>query len=354
MAHTISLDSLNLLIDRLFPADNGNTGDADARIAKNIGKNIIGLVESNGRYFYQKVNSRQELVFDAAVMPSNSIKEFVFPRSEKICSYRHEGKDLIVSDSEISFTPQIIFGVRPCDAACLPILDKIFSWDYQDRFYQLRRESTTVITLACMKSDKHCFCTSVGLSPDSPSGADAMLLQIDATSFEVRIFTEKGADVFRGQTEESDKTGQAAEPPTVKFDAENVANQLRTQFDNPLFDQTSLRCVGCGSCTYVCPTCHCFDIVDEGGTNQGNRIKNWDTCQFGMFTIHASGHNPRAGQSARQRNRIQHKFNIYPGKFGKILCTGCGNCTRRCAASLGIYPVLEEIEKMPPRPEENG
>ncbi|MCL2004562.1 MAG: 4Fe-4S dicluster domain-containing protein [Planctomycetaceae bacterium] len=332
MAHTITRANLRQLVDRLLPSN----------------KAVIGLVEVNGRYFYQKVASRQEMLLDPAIKPSNSVKEFVFPRSETICSYRHEGKNLIVTDAEPITQEQIIFGVRPCDAACLPILDEIFAWDFQDRFYQKRRELTTIVSLACAEADKHCFCTSVGLAPDAAAGADAMLLQIDDDSFEVRIFTEKGADVFRGQTEESGKTGNAAEPPTVKFDAERVAKHLREHFDNPLFEQTSLRCVGCGSCTYVCPTCHCFDIVDEGGANKGNRVKNWDACQFGLFTLHASGHNPRSMQSARQRNRIQHKFNLYPEKFGKILCTGCGNCTRICPASLGIYPVLAAIDQESP------
>ena len=329
MAHTITRANLDQLVSRLLSAD----------------KALIGLTEANGRYFYQRISAPQEMILDSVIKPSNSIKEFVFPRSEAICSYRHEGKNLIVMDAEEVTQEQIIFGARPCDSASLPILDKVFAWDFQDRFYQKHRERTTIVTLACTEADKHCFCTSVGLAPDTQAGSDAMLLQIEPDSFEVRIFTEKGAAVFRGHTEESDKTGKTAVPPEVRFDAKQVENYLRKHFDHPHFDHTSLRCVGCGSCTYVCPTCHCFDIVDEGGANKGKRVKNWDTCQFGMFTHHASGHNPRSDQSARQRNRVQHKFSIYPEKFGMVLCTGCGNCTRACPASLGICPVLELLDQ---------
>ena len=329
MSHTITRKNLNQLIDQLLSA----------------GKAVVGLTHAQNRYFLRKIDTPQKLVFDPAVMPSNSIKEFVFPRSETICSYQHEGKELIVSDTAPNSQEQIIFGVRPCDAASLPILDKVFAWDFQDRFYQQRRANTTVVSLACKEADKDCFCSSVGLAPDTQSGADAMLLPINSDSFEVRIFTEKGAALFRGHTEESDKTGKTAEPPKVKFEAKQVAEYLRTHFADPLFEHTSLRCVGCGGCTYVCPTCHCFDIVDEGGANKGKRVKNWDTCQFAMFTFHASGHNPRSEQSARQRNRVQHKFSIYPEKFGTILCTGCGNCTRICSASLGILPVLELLDQ---------
>ncbi|MDR1289843.1 MAG: 4Fe-4S dicluster domain-containing protein, partial [Planctomycetaceae bacterium] len=107
----------------------------------------------------------------------------------------------------------------------------------------------------------------------------------------------------------------------------------------------TIRCLACGACTYSCPTCHCFDIVDEGGASRGERVKNWDSCQFAFFTLHASGHNPRGNQSSRQRNRIQHKFRIYPDKFGSVLCTGCGNCARECSANLGVLPYVELLDK---------
>ena len=329
MAHTITRTHLDQLVGQLL----------------SVSKSVVGLVEANGRYFFQRINAFAEMTLDSAIMPSNSIKEFVFPRSEAICSYRHEGKHLILTDAKPITQEQVIFGVRPCDSASLPILDKVFAWDYQDRFYQQRRNLTTIVSLACKEADKDCFCTSVGLAPDASSGADAMLLQINADTFEVRIFTEKGAALFRGQTQESDKVGTTAEPPKVKFNAKQVGNYLRRHFADSTFDPASMRCVGCGACTYVCPTCHCFDIVDAGGANKGNRVKNWDACQFAMFTLHASGHNPRAGQPARQRNRVQHKFNVYPEKFGAILCTGCGNCTRVCSVSLGIHPVLTLLDQ---------
>ena len=329
MSHTITRTHLDQLIGHLL----------------SINKFAVGLTEANGRYFYRQIDAPNKMILDSALMPSHSIKEFIFPRSETICSYRHEGQKLILTDAEQITQEQIIIGVRPCDCASLPILDKVFAWDFQDHFYQQRREHTTVILLACKEADKDCFCTSVGLAPDTQSGADAMLLQIETDSFEVRIFTEKGAALFRGHTEESDKIGKTAEPPKVKFDAKQIEKYLRSHFADPMFDHTSMRCVGCGACTYVCPTCHCFDIVDEGGANKGRRVKNWDACQFSMFTLHASGHNPRSEQSARQRNRVQHKFNIYPEKFGSILCTGCGNCTRVCSASLGIHPVLKLLDQ---------
>jgi ferredoxin len=330
MSQIISREALNQLVNQSLSA----------------GKSVIGLAPPVGiRHFFRQLTSAEQLVLDSSIMPTNSVKEFLFPRHETICEYRHEGKELTVTDAAPFEVEQIIFGARPCDAASLPILDKIFAWDFQDRFYQQRREKTVIVTLACKQADENCFCTSVGLSPDTQSGADAVLLQIDAETFEVRTVTEKGKALFDGRTTESDRIGQTAEPPAIRFDAKNVEKYLAEHFNDSLFDETGLRCVACGSCTYLCPTCHCFDIVDEGGAAKGKRVKNWDTCQMPLFTLHASGHNPRGDQAARQRNRIQHKFSIYPGKFGVVLCTGCGNCTRECSSSLGVRPVLELLDK---------
>jgi len=330
MSRIISRENVSKSVDSLIAA----------------GTLVVGPVTAAGeRFFFQKLRTAAALVLDSTIMPANSIKEFFFPRHETICGYRHDGKELILIDAPPFEGSQVIFGARPCDAAALPILDKVFAWDFQDRFYQQRRERTTVVSLACKAADKNCFCTSVGLAPDTQSGSDAMLLDLGGGSFEVRTFTEKGEALFDGKTTDSDNVGRTADPPPARFDAEKVAKYLAERFDDPIFSETSLRCVGCGACTYVCPTCHCFDIVDEGGPMKGKRVKNWDTCQFAQFTHHASGHNPRGNQATRQRNRIQHKFRIYPEKFGMILCTGCGNCTRVCPASLGIRPVLELLGK---------
>ncbi len=307
-----------------------------------VGGPVAGPAE---RFFFRLLSDPDTLVLDPTIMPTNSIKEFFFPKHEVLYQYGRTGKEIELTDAPAFSSEQVVFGARPCDAASLPILDKVFAWDFQDRFYQERRERTTVVTLACRAADANCFCTSVGLSPASTEGADAVLLDLGDGSFEVRIVTEKGKKLFAGKTTESTQTGQTAAPPEKKFDVEKVTKYLAEHFDDPLYAETSLRCVGCGACTYICPTCHCFDIVDEGGMKQGRRVKNWDTCQFALFTHHASGHNPRSNQAQRQRNRVQHKFSIYPGKFGVILCSGCGNCTRDCSASLGIWPVLQMLEK---------
>lgn len=295
------------------------------------------------RVFYAPVASAADLLLEPC-RPVNSIKEFLFPRHEKLYAYRVTGAGVELTDAENPAVPQVVFAGRPCDAAALPILDRVFDWDFPDRFYQARRESTTVVTFACSTSDEECFCTSVGLAPDSGRGSDALLLETGGGAFEVRCLSDKGRALFAGRTQPAAARGRSAAPPPVRFDPARVGAFASERFDDPFWAERALPCLGCGACAYTCPACHCFDIADEGANGSGHRVRNWDSCQFDLFTQHASGHNPRSGQGARQRQRIYHKFHIYPAKFGEILCTGCGNCGRNCPAGLGVLPVIGEID----------
>ena len=294
---------------------------------------------------YAPLASGEQLALDGFIHPANSIKEFFFPRHEKIYTYRFKGHKLELDDSEPAKTPQLILGARPCDAASIAILDRVFNWDYRDKFYNLRREATTVVSLGCAGYDNNCFCTSVGLGPAAEKGSDAMLLPLGDGEFEVRCFTEKGKALFAGKTQTSSKEAKPISGPENRVDVELIAAQLEKNFEDPAWREIALRCLGCGACAYTCPTCHCFDIVDEGNAAGGARVKNWDSCQFPMFTMHASGHNPRSTQGQRQRQRIQHKFRIYPEKFGETLCTGCGNCTRNCPVELGVLNTLLSLRE---------
>ena len=310
------------------------------------GKQVAGPVEvKEGIVLYTPLKAADQLVLDGFIHPANSVKDFFFPRHETICVYRFKGHTVELEDREPPETPRVIVGARPCDAAALPILDKVFNWDYKDKFYNTRRENTVVVTLACTNFDNNCFCTSVGLGPAAERGSDVMLAPLGDNEFEVRCLTDKGKALFAGKTQSSDKTASICEGPAKKVDIEWLEKDLKDKYENDAWKSIALRCLGCGACAYNCPTCHCFDIVDEGTAAGGERVKNWDSCQFGMFTMHASGHNPRNNQAVRQRQRIQHKFRIYPEKFNEILCTGCGTCTRNCPVELGVLNALLELDR---------
>jgi ferredoxin len=312
------------------------------------GKKVIGPVEVRpGTVAFVPLPSAAALRLDGWTPPANSIKEAVFPRHEALYGYRLENKQIELIDQPAPTVEQIVIGAHPCQAASFPILDKIFNWDYPDEAYNRRRAGTTVVSLACTASDDECFCTSVGLNPASEKGADAMLFDAGDGGYTLRVLTDKGRALFPDAPAQGDAPSHASAPPR-KFDAARAGAFARANFDAPFWKEHALACLGCGICAYTCPVCHCFDIVDEKHGREGVRARNWDACQFPMFTLHASGHNPRHAQGDRQRQRIYHKFVVYPEKFGEILCTGCGNCARNCPVGLGILPLVTEIRDAEP------
>jgi ferredoxin len=315
------------------------------------GRQVIAPTQVKpGVVLYQPIAKASQIHLDPKVRPGNSIKEAVFPKHERLYGYRFHGKQIELIDGVVPEAQQIVLAARPCDAASLEILDHVFNWDFKDEFYNTRRKLTTVISLACQGADEHCFCTSVGLGPGDGRGSDSMLVDLGDGNYEVNCLTDKGSVLFCGRTESSTRRGTIGPGPEKQLDIAAVQRFLAEGFESPQWPAMSLRCMGCGACAYSCPTCHCFDIVDEGNAKGGYRARNWDACQFPMFTLHASGHNPRGVQGQRQRQRVLHKFRIYPEKFGEVLCTGCGNCTRNCPVSLGVRPVLERIQEIAHEP----
>lgn len=331
MSESISTSALRRLIDGWIES----------------GKQVAAPVAVRDRLLYQRISSAPSAVLDAAKHPANSIKDFVFPRHEALFGYRIEGKQIELSDAPADSREQIILGAKPCGAASVNILDHVFRWDFKDESWERARARTTIVTLACSAHDEACFCTSVGSGPADETGSDAMLFDLGDGTFEVRTITDKGRALFSGKTQTSERAAAAPAGPPKKFDMEKLRTFLGGAFENPLWASETVACLGCAACAYTCPTCHCFDIVDEGNAAAGARVRNWDSCQFPLFTLHASGHNPRSAQAQRQRQRIYHKFVTYPEKFGRTLCTGCGNCARNCPVGLGVLRVLKAIDRQP-------
>lgn len=331
MAKAITEQNLCLLLDSLLKEG-----------ARVIGPKLAGTMA-----LYEPLAHGDELVLDQ--LPHRSAKEVFFPVCENILSFERTDAGLQVTDVDPAAFPEtVLVGARPCDAAAAPVLDAVFSWDYKDEFYLSRRRRTTVIGLACTKADDACFCTAVGLSPGGKEGSDLFLSPMEGGGYACEALTDKGERLIARYPQLfmdalNVQTLPLAAPAAEKLDMKRIKGWLDENFENPIWTDIADRCAGCGSCAFLCPACHCFDIVDEGTQAKGARRKSWDACGFGKFTNHASGHNPRDVQNKRYRNRIMHKFKYYGDKFGETLCTGCGRCIRNCPVGIDIYSVIAEI-----------
>jgi ferredoxin len=314
---------------------------------------VLCLQGSGDRVEYRKVRHPGD-IFLAGGIPSRPLKEVVFPPSESLFKWKQNKASVVVEAAPTDFRETVILGARPCDAAALDIVDKVMDWGYRDELWFGRRNAVTVLSLACSKCDDACFCTSVGLSPSATRGADGLMGRYE-DGYLVEAFTPKGRKLlerFGGRFPETDEKPESSDIEgkmcsRLSAGPETIQRWLERHFDHPYWHEVALRCHGCGACAFVCPACHCFDIVDEPeGIDRGDRRRNWDACQPAVFTLHASGHNPRKDQAARFRQRIMHKFQIYPARFGDILCTGCGRCIRTCAAGMDLIGILSDIGRM--------
>jgi len=285
-----------------------------------------------------------------AVSTAVSPKEIFMPREEVYLQFRREGRALELQPVARQETAVTVFGLHPCDLKAVELLDMVFQGqDPPDLFYSRRRNSTTVVVLACRQSDPYCFCGAFGVNPADAPGAD-LLSWWDNDKLILKPLGGKGEElvcVAGDLLEDCAAADRPASPEAgdLKLDPDNDPEWWKERFDDPAWENLSRSCLGCGICTYICPTCHCFDLQDYGCREQGERFRCWDSCIFAEFTLMAGGHNPRPGRKERLRNRFLHKLQYFPEKFNTYGCVGCGRCLRSCPVNLDIVRVVNTFRR---------
>ncbi len=343
-------------------------------------RRVVAPVPGPGGAMWAEVKDPESIAWDYT-RTTVSPREWLIPRTEQLFTYDLMTKPPTLTEPPLDDTPTVLLLLRPCDVAGLRALDAVMRWDYTDEGYEAKRGATLFVALGCAEpaSKDACFCEAAGVDPRFAPEADLSIEKVAAggkTQYRMFAVTEAGkalaqgaprgvepppveyADLPVGTSEAVERAaarqravraGTAAAGAsgigTVPVDLAQAVAWLRDMknFDDPVWQEMSDSCVGCGACAYLCPSCHCFDVVDEGDWRRGARVRNWDSCAFGHFTAHATGHNPRSHQWNRWRQRVYHKFVYYPQKFGRLLCTGCGRCVDACPGGMDLIDVLQTV-----------
>ncbi|MCK4538151.1 MAG: 4Fe-4S dicluster domain-containing protein [Candidatus Krumholzibacteria bacterium] len=287
-----------------------------------------------------------------------SPKEIFFPHSEVL--FEFEGGE--IKKVERDARPIAVWGLRGCDARSLRLLDKVFgsAWQkpdndmFEDPYWKEKYDDSIIFGTACNEPRSTCFCNWFGAGPHDGAGMDVKVVDT-GEAFILDPVSEKGKKYIgslKGWAEATKKdvtkmkaaAKEADKAMGEVFGMDGIQEKMADLFLKPVWNDIGAKCVNCGACAFICSTCHCFDVQDEGKKGKkGKRIRIWDTCMFPIFTMEASGHNPRDMSKDRLRQRFMHKFSYFINNYDEHLCTGCGRCVIVCPVNLDIREVVREV-----------
>ncbi len=295
----------------------------------------------------------EHLELDFASHTRLSAKSYFLPQHEVLLRYEGDGSQ---QQQAVPDTPKVLFGVKPCDARAVELNARLLVNDPdggnpQDIYFKTRIENTTMLGYGCDRPGAACFCSSCGGGPFDHTGLDGLITDIGAELL-ITIFEDREksralihADLMEESTSEALETSrrvaeEAEKKLSMQSELVKPETDSSTLFTLSIWEETAQRCVNCGICTYLCPTCTCFDMTDEVSEGCGTQSRCWDSCMFSLFTLHASGHNPRPGRKERVRQRFMHKLNYFPDRYdGVVSCVGCGRCVIHCPVNIDIREI---------------
>jgi len=314
---------------------------------------VIGPVRKGSKLVFGPLSQAQDLVLDyvTTILPP---KKYLLPPQETLIRFKL-GPSLEL-EPVIENTPRIILGVHPCDLRGIWSLDQAFGDDTVDTHYTARRRATTLIGVDC-HPDESCFCTSVGSQRPEAGTFDLFLTDI-GSAYVVEIGSERGRQLLERYAQTREATAndlalqqrfwrekEAAMQAHLNGDVHLLPLLLDSQRQSDTWKELGNKCLSCGNCNLVCPTCYCFDVGDLMQLNltDGERVRQWDGCTLTDFAVVAGGHNFRRQTESRVRHRYYRKFQYLMLRYGKPFCTGCGRCTRSCLVHINPPDTLNAL-----------
>ena len=314
---------------------------------------LYAPIKSAGKVNFAKWSEGDEVVFNAQTV--RSPKDMFFPQTMDLYSLKMQGKNIEVIDDRREAEPFVVFGVKPCDCKSFEILDRVFLAEPVDTYYQTRRKAGIIVGLGCSAPSESCMCASFGVDNTDPI-ADVKTYIVDGEMYWDAV-TEKGEELTKllaGLLTDTDtakveeqkvKTREISKKlPLMNLDTSRfTADNLNEIFNETDWNTLSEACLACGTCTYVCPTCQCYDIRDFKTNDGVKRFRCWDSCMYSDFTKMSAGQ-PRTTQMQRFRQRFMHKLVYFPANNdGMYSCVGCGRCATKCPISMNIAKVIKKL-----------
>jgi len=321
-------------------------------------RDVYAPVREKSAMLWKQVDSAENLDFEFA-NTEFSPKAFLFPQNERLMHFTNSSQDpkgMIMEEEPPKEKEQVLLNIRPCDAKAFCVLDLVFCQDDKtlDVYWKDKRDKTLLMGLACKAPCPTCFCTSLDCGPHHEEGLDVLLVDL-GDNLLARPLTEKGRslvsdleDASQAAVDQAFEQKKSSEQAiTSQVDMSKISQRpVLEEYEHPSWERVFEACINCGTCTFYCPTCHCFDIQDETQDEFGHRVRNWDTCMSWLFTHHTSGHNPRGTKKDRVRQRFMHKFKYMPIKLnGAVGCVGCGRCTQKCPVNIDVRTVVNSMNE---------
>ena len=320
---------------------------------------LFGPVKDKNGLLIKKLDNDMlpEMEYSDCVMSAKSV---LFPQTEKILETtldESKKNHHIMKRPKTDYSLRAIVGIRPYDAKAIELVNLNFDTDeYKDPYWCDAYNATTLIGLGINKPSPFDFSTSTNCGPFCEDGLDVLLADLD-NKYLAKVLTDKGEAFLTSckfDTLADEKESQTLFDILKKEAEKNIVSNINTDqlkdktvldlYEAPFWDDIAFSCIHCGTCTYVCPTCWCFDIQDETKQKSSSRFRNWDTCMSTLYTKHASGHNPRDTKIQRVRQRFMHKLKYFLDKYDKgIMCVGCGRCVKTCPVNIDIREVCNTM-----------